>query len=52
MPRYERELRKVGDRIPKRIVRVTQIRLEHSDGHRWIVYELSDSLRKPMGGGC
>jgi hypothetical protein len=44
-------LRSVGDRIPKRLARVTQIRLEHHDGRTWVVYELSDSLIKPMWRG-
>ena len=44
-------LRQIGDRIPMRIVGVKQIRLEDHDGRRWIVYELSDSLIKPVGRG-
>jgi hypothetical protein len=43
--------RHVGDQIPKRLARVTQIRFENSDGRRWVVYGLSDSLIKPMGRG-
>jgi hypothetical protein len=34
---------------PQAARRVTQIRLENSDGRRWVVYVLSDGLRKPWG---
>lgn len=36
---------KVGERIPKRIARVTEIRHERREGRRFVVYVLSDSLR-------
>jgi hypothetical protein len=45
-------LRNVGDRIPKRIACVLQIRTERRDGRTFVVYELSDSLVKPMGSGA
>jgi hypothetical protein len=36
---------KVGERIPKRIARVAEIRHERREGRRFVVYVLSDSLR-------
>jgi hypothetical protein len=39
-------MRQVGERIPGRIARVRQIRLEQRDG-RGFVYVLTNSLRGP-----
>jgi hypothetical protein len=41
--------RSVGDRIPGRVARVLEIRTEDRGGQSYVVYELSDSLRKPEG---
>jgi hypothetical protein len=38
---------KVGERIPKRIARVLEVRQERREGRRFVVYVLSDSLRGP-----
>jgi len=38
---------KLGERIPKRIARVLEVRREQRDGRRFVVYVLSDSLRGP-----
>jgi hypothetical protein len=39
--------RQVGERIPGRLARVTEIRRERRKGRRFVVYVLSDSLRGP-----
>jgi hypothetical protein len=38
-------LRQVGEKIPRRLARVLQVRTESRDGRKFVVYELSDSLR-------
>lgn len=38
---------KVGERIPKRIARVLEVRHERREDRRFVVYVLSDSLRGP-----
>jgi hypothetical protein len=40
-------MRQVGERIPGRIARVRQIRLEQRDGRGFVVYVLTNSLRGP-----
>jgi hypothetical protein len=36
---------KLGERVPKRIARVLEIRRERREGRAFVVYVLSDSLR-------
>ena len=38
---------KVGERIPKRMARVLEVRHERREDRRFVVYVLSDSLRGP-----
>jgi hypothetical protein len=42
-------MRRLDERISGRIARVREIRRERRDGHSFVVYELSDSKRKPEG---
>jgi hypothetical protein len=43
-------MRLVGEKIPGRIARVAEVRVEIRDGRRFVVYVLSDSLRGPLLG--
>ena len=48
-PPGEGVTRQVGDKIPGRLACVMRYRIEERHGREFVVYELTDSLRKPEG---